>query len=68
MQVSFAPNRLQKAPLRAGDNHVARPLLSLRGAHVVLGGEALANGLAKSIVPGADTLFGPRGADRKSVV
>ena len=36
MQVSFAPNRLQKAPLRAGDNHVARPLLSLRGAHVVL--------------------------------
>ena len=62
MQVSFAPNRLQKAPLRAGDNHVARPLLSLRGAHVVLGGEALANGLAKSIVPGADTLFGPRGA------
>jgi hypothetical protein len=62
MQVSFAPARLQKALARAGDNHVARPLLSERGARVVLGGEALANGLARSIVPGANTLFGPRGA------
>ena len=62
MQVSFAPARLHKALARAGDNHVARPLLSARGARVVLGGEALANGLAKSIVPGASTLFGPRGA------
>ena len=62
MQVSFAPARLHKALARAGDNHVARPLLSARGARVVLGGEALANGLAKSIVPCASTLFGPRGA------
>ncbi|KJC56430.1 NHL repeat containing protein [Bradyrhizobium sp. LTSPM299] len=62
MQVSFAPNRLQRAQTRAGDNHVARPLLSPRGARVVLGGEALANGLARSIVPAANTLFGPRGA------
>lgn len=62
MQVSFAPNRLQKALPRVGDNHVARPLLSARGSRVVLGGEALPNGLARSIVPGATTLFGPRGA------
>lgn len=62
MQVSFAPNRLHKALPRPGDNHVARPLLSKRGARVVLGGEALANGLARSIVPSANTLFGPRGA------
>ncbi|MFZ5715969.1 MAG: NHL repeat-containing protein [Bradyrhizobium sp.] len=62
MQVSFAARRLQKALPRAGDNHVALPLLSAAGARVVLGGEALANGLARSIVPGADTLFGPRGA------
>jgi hypothetical protein len=62
MQVSFAPNRLQKALPRAGDNHVARPLLSAKGAGVVLGGDALANGLARSIVPSANTLFGPRGA------
>ena len=62
MQVSFAPNRLQKALPRAGDNHVAHPLLSKRGARVVLGGEAIANGLAQSIVPSASTLFGPRGA------
>jgi hypothetical protein len=62
MQVSFAPARLQKALARAGDNHVARALLSARGSRVVLGGEALANGLAQSIVPGPNTLFGPRGA------
>lgn len=62
MQVSFAPDRLYMARSRAGDNHVARPLLSPGGARVVLGGEALENGLAKSIVPGPDTLFGPRGA------
>jgi hypothetical protein len=62
MQVSFAPVRLHKALARAGDNHVARPLLSARGSRVVLGGEALANGLARSIVPGPNTLFGPRGA------
>lgn len=61
MQVSFAPDRLHRARPRAGDNHVARPLLAPRGARVVLGGEVLANGLAKSIVPGPDTLFGPRG-------
>lgn len=62
MQVSFAPNRLHKALARVGDNHVARPLLSRRGARIVLGGEALPNGLARSIVPGPATLFGPRGA------
>jgi len=62
MQVSFATARLHRALARAGDNHVARPLLSARGSRVVLGGEALANGLAQSIVPGANTLFGPRGA------
>jgi hypothetical protein len=62
MQVSFAPARLHKALARPGDNHVARPLLSAGGARVVLGGEALANGLAQSIVPSASTLFGPRGA------
>jgi hypothetical protein len=62
MQVSFAPNRLHKALPRPGDNHVARPLLCKRGARVVLGGEALANGLARSIVPSPNTLFGPRGA------
>jgi hypothetical protein len=61
MQVSFAPNRLHKALPRVGDNHVPRPLLSARGSRVVLGGEALANGLARSIVPSANTLFGPRG-------
>jgi hypothetical protein len=62
MQVSFAPARLDKALARAGDNHVARPLLSARGSRVVLGGEALPGGLARSIVPGPSTLFGPRGA------
>ena len=62
MQVSFAPARLHKALSRVGDNHVARPLLSSKGSRVVLGGEALANGLAQSIVPSASTLFGPRGA------
>ena len=62
MQVSFAPSRLHKARLRAGDNHVARPLLATKGARAVLGGEALPNGLAQSIVPGPTTLFGPRGA------
>jgi NHL repeat len=62
MQVSFAPVRLHKALARAGDNHVARPLLSARGSRMVLGGEALANGLARSVVPSANTLFGPRGA------
>ena len=62
MRASFAPNRLQRAPLRVGDNHVARPLLKAGGARVLLGGEALPNGLARSIVAGADTLFGPRGA------
>jgi NHL repeat len=62
MQVSFAPARLDKALARAGDNHVARPLLSARGSRVVLGGEALPSGLARSIVPGPSTLFGPRGA------
>src|ERR1700722_11181174 len=62
MQVSFAPARLHKALARAGDNHVARPLLSARGSRVVLCGEALPSGLARSIVPGPSTLFGPRGA------
>lgn len=62
MQVSFAPNRLQKALPRAGDNHVARSLLSRSGSRAILGGEALASGLAQSIVPSASTLFGPRGA------
>jgi NHL repeat-containing protein len=62
MQVSFAPARLHKALARAGDNHVARPLLDAGGSRAVLGGEALPNGLAQSIVPGASTLFGPRGA------
>ncbi|MGY4319082.1 NHL repeat-containing protein [Bradyrhizobium sp. JR3.5] len=61
MQVSFAPSRLHKAPPRGGDNHVARPLLARGGARAILGGEALANGLAQSIVPGPTTLFGPRG-------
>ena len=41
---------------------MARPLLALSGARTVLGGEALPNGLAQSIVPGPATLFGPRGA------
>lgn len=62
MQVSFAPARPHKALARVGDNHVARPLLSAGGSRVVLGGEALANGLAESIVPSPSTLFGPRGA------
>ena len=61
MQVSFAPSRLHKALPRVGDNHVARPLLASDGARAVLGGEALPNGLAQSIVPGPTTLFGPRG-------
>ncbi len=62
MQVSFATNRLDRARKRAGDNHVALPLLAAAGARIVLGGEALPDGLAKSIAPGATTLFGPRGA------
>ena len=61
MQVSFAPKRLQKPLVKVGDNHVARELLSPRGSRVVIGGDATANGLARSIVPGANTLFGPRG-------
>ncbi|WP_409190242.1 NHL repeat-containing protein [Bradyrhizobium sp. RDM4] len=62
MQVSFPARRLHKALARTGDNHVARPLLAHDGARAVLGGEALPNGLAQSIVPGPATLFGPRGA------
>jgi hypothetical protein len=66
MQVSFAPSRLKKALPRVGDNVgdncVARPLLAATGARIVLGGEAMANGLAQSIVAGPTTLFGPRGA------
>jgi hypothetical protein len=61
MQVSFAAAGSRKAPVRVGDNHVARPLLLPGGARAVLGGEALANGLAQSIVPSPSTLFGPRG-------
>lgn len=61
MQVSFPPARLQKAPKRAGDNHVARPLLSAKGARAILGGELRADGSVQSIVPSPGTLFGPRG-------
>ena len=39
------------------------PLLLARGGpRVILGGELGADGLAKSITPAADTMFGPRGA------
>lgn len=61
MQVSFAAKRLQKPLVKVGDNHVARELLSPRGSRVVIGGDAIANGLARSIIPDANTLFGPRG-------
>ncbi|MBI3699706.1 MAG: NHL repeat-containing protein [Afipia sp.] len=61
MRVSFAAKRLQKPLVKVGDNHVAGELLSPKGSRVVLGGDVTANGLARSIVPGANTLFGPRG-------
>jgi hypothetical protein len=42
--------------------HPAPPLLDAGGARVVLGSELEPGGLARPIVPAADTLFGPRGA------
>lgn len=61
MFASLAPLRPPAAPSTGND---APPsFLSARGPRVVIGGESNADGLARSIVPGRATLFGPRGAD-----
>jgi len=43
-------------------SEAAPGFLAAAGPHVVLGGEVDEDGLARSIVPGPATLFGPRGA------
>ena len=61
MLASLATVRLNAHRSVVGDNHVPRRFLAADGARVVLGGELGSDGLARSIVPAADTLFGPRG-------
>ena len=58
MQITLAPFRVRPSPAEAN----ADGLLATGGARVVLGGDADEDGLARSIVPGPSTLFGPRGA------
>src|SRR5271163_3523619 len=62
MRVSLAPKHLRSAPVRGPESAGALALLAARGARIVLGGSAAEDGLARAIVPAADTLFGPRGA------
>jgi hypothetical protein len=65
-RVSLAPRRAPLGP----DAVTARPLLDQRGAAVILGSTQdgadlradAGHALTTSIAPGADTLFGPRGA------
>jgi hypothetical protein len=57
-RVSLAPKHVAIAPPIAPD--APAPLLDPHGAKVILGG-ARADSLVAPIVPGADTLFGPRG-------
>ena len=61
MRVSLAPAR-PALPVLPFPAHAAMPLCDPAGARVVLGGKAGPDGLAEPIVPGASTLFGPRGA------
>lgn len=58
MRVSLAPIRRSAPAAFAPPQH----LLEAGGARVVLGGQQGADGLVRPIVPGASTLFGPRGA------
>ena len=63
MRVSLAPAHLRKSPGGEGWARCAEPaLLASGGPRVILGGELGLDGLARAIVPAADTLFGPRGA------
>jgi NHL repeat len=58
MRVTLAAPRSAVVPAHGEE----RPLLDPRGASVILGARLRAAGAAVSIVPGATTLFGPRGA------
>ena len=63
MRVSLNPARNSIPALPGGIGEVAaRPLLATTGARVILGERASVMGIAQPIVPGRDTLFGPRGA------
>ena len=62
MFARLAPFRPRSDPVEGCAGGAAAPFLAKGGARVVMGGEADENGLAKSIIPGPATLFGPRGA------
>lgn len=61
MTASLATVSLSRHRPVVRDNHVPHRFLLAGGARVVLGGEVGADGIVRSIVPAADTLFGPRG-------
>ncbi|MES5481827.1 NHL repeat-containing protein [Bradyrhizobium sp. INPA03-11B] len=61
MVTSATTIRLNRPRAEMRDNHVPRRFLSANGARVTLGGDMTPDGLARSIVPSAHTLFGPRG-------
>jgi len=61
MLASLAPRQPAIPPSGALDD-VPPSFLTASGPRVVIGGEIDADGLAKSIVPGPASLFGPRGA------
>jgi hypothetical protein len=62
MRVSLAPLHLRTSPVLGWRSGAAPALLAESGPRVALGGSADADGLAKPIAPGPDTMFGPRGA------
>src|ERR1700722_15875696 len=62
MRVSLAPRHLPPGLVPAPSRGESAPLLSPRGAGVILGGGVDADGLVAPIAPGPATLFGPRGA------
>jgi hypothetical protein len=59
MRISLVPRHRQQPPVAPGGSCL--PLLDAAGPHAILGGQADTEELATPIVPGADTLFGPRG-------
>jgi hypothetical protein len=66
MRVSLAPTHLRTFPAGPRDNSPVRALLVANGPRAILGcdlgGSAATHSLVAPIKPGADTLFGPRGA------
>jgi hypothetical protein len=62
MRVSLAPMHLRSGPFEGRPGAGAPALLATAGPKIVLGGSADDDGMAHSIAPAADTMFGPRGA------